>query len=65
MSQTVFAYKDQYERELLEWHVRPFRDGKLLALCHEIVLPLEVTFAYSDEPVPLRKFLNCASSLSK
>ena len=52
MSQSVFAFKDQYERELLEWHVRPFHEGKMLALCHEIILPLEVTFAYSDEPVP-------------
>lgn len=55
MSQPIFAHKDQYEREVLECRVRPFLDGQLLGLCHEAVMPLEVTFAYSDEPVPFEE----------
>ena len=51
MNQPEFKHKEQYDREL-EWlRVKRFFDNDLLPLCHTQVLALDVTYAYSDEPV--------------
>ena len=55
MSDMIFAHKDQYERELETWYVSKYLDGEMKGLCYENVLPLNVTFAYSDEPVPFEE----------
>jgi hypothetical protein len=55
MQQTIFAHKDQYDREL-EWlKLKKFFDKELPAYGHTHVLDLEVSFAYSDEPVPFEE----------
>ena len=58
MSKIVFAHKDQYERELEAWYVRKFAEKEMKDLCYENVLPLNVTFAYSEEPVPFEDIKN-------
>ena len=51
MADFEFKHRDQYDREL-EWNrLRVFLEGELFQKCHEDVLPLQVEFAYSDEPV--------------
>ena len=51
MADFEFKHRDQYDREL-EWNrLRVFIEGELLDKCHEDILPLQVEFAYSDEPV--------------
>ena len=55
MKQPIFAHKEQYDREL-EWlKLRSFFENEFPALCHSNVLTLEVSFAYSDEPVPFEE----------
>jgi alpha-mannosidase len=58
MNQTIFAHKDLYERELENWYVRKFLYDGIKGLCYEKVLSLNVTFAYSDEPVPFEDIKN-------
>lgn len=46
-----FQPSDKYEQDLQIFTQR-FLDGKLKELCHHKVMDLNVTFAYSEEPVP-------------
>ena len=50
MSQTVFAHKGQYEREL-EHQNQNYLDGEFACRCRKHVMHLDVTYAYSDEPI--------------
>ena len=55
MKQPIFAHKEQYDREL-EWlKLRHFFEHEFIGLCHTRVMPLDVTFAYSDEPTPFEE----------
>lgn len=50
MTETVFKHKGQYEREL-EHRNQQFIDGEFAYKCRKHIMRLDVTFAYSDEPV--------------
>ena len=60
MADFEFKHRDQYDREL-EWNrLRVFLEGELFQKCHEDVLPLQVEFAYSDEPVAFEDIASLA-----
>ena len=50
MEKTVFAHRGQYEREI-EFQNDQYLHGEFLYRCRKHVMHLDVTFAYSEEPV--------------
>ena len=50
MGKTVFAHRGQYEREI-EFQNDQYLHGEFLYRCRKHVMHLDVTFAYSEEPV--------------
>ena len=57
MSNCQFKHNYQHEREV-EYHLGHFLEHDLKWRCREKVMELEVTFAYSDEPVPFAEIAN-------
>ena len=54
MAQYQFKHNYQHEREL-EYHLGQFLEHDLKWRCRESVLVLEVSFAYSEEPIPFEE----------
>lgn len=52
MRKDIFQHKGQYERELEIFTLKKFIEVEFKELCREKILDLDVTFAYSEEPVP-------------
>lgn len=55
MEKKAFKHKGQYELELEQLVLKRFVEQDLYKMTHENVLTLDVTFAYSDEPVPFEE----------
>lgn len=48
----IFKHKGQYERELEIFTLKKFIGEEFKELCKTKILDLDVTYAYSEEPVP-------------
>ncbi len=55
MEKDVFKHKGQYERELEIFTLKKFVEVEFKEMCRTKVLDLDVTYAYSDEPVPFNE----------
>ena len=56
MKQTVnYQPWDKYEQDL-EIFTSRFLENQLKPMCHEKIMDLSVSFAYSDEPIPFEEY---------